>query len=117
MHSSFLGRRSQIGQTFFKHQRGNNRYVALTELGHRQPPIPVHCDNIPASGVVNDTAEENKDHVTNKEFQLQWQPGKENLPDYFTKHFNKTSTDNAHIYVHKQNSPGEPPYTVAPKTL
>ena len=27
------------------------------------------------------------DQVLNKEFDVQWHPGKENLADYFTKHF------------------------------
>ena len=58
------------------------------------------------------------DQVLIKEFNVQWHPGKENLADYFTKHFD--AAHHQHVrpwYVHKQNSPRELPRAAAPKAL
>ena len=70
--------------------------LALRELGHCQPPTPVHCDNSTAAGIANNTVKKQQsrsmemryfwvtDKVLNKEFDAQWHTGKENLADYFT---------------------------------
>ena len=50
------------------------------------------------------------DQVLNKEFDLQWHPGKEHLVDYFTKHFDTAHHQNVRPwYRHEQNSPRELP--------
>ena len=67
--------------------------------GHPQPPVPIHCDNATATGIANDTVKKQcarsmemrffwvTDQVKQRFFNVQWQPGQENLADYFTKHF------------------------------
>ena len=58
------------------------------------------------------------DQVLNKEFDMQWHPGQENLADYFTKHFEATHHQNVRPwYVHEHNSPQELPREAAPKAL
>ena len=58
------------------------------------------------------------DQVLDKEFDVQWHPGKENLADYFTKHFDTAHHQNmCPWYVHEQNSPRELPRATAPKAI
>ena len=52
-----------------------------------------------------------RDQVMNKEFDLKWHPGKENLADYFTKHFDARHHQSVYPwYVHEQGA-------AAPKAL
>jgi len=73
--------------------------LILEELGHPQPATPVHCDNATAAGIANNSIKKQRsramemrffwvaDQVQRKLFDVHWYPGKENLADYFTKHF------------------------------
>ncbi|KAL7460261.1 hypothetical protein ACHAXS_000723, partial [Conticribra weissflogii] len=70
----------------------------LEELGHPQPPTPIHCNNITAVGISNDTVKRQQsramemrcfwvtDQVDNGHFDVQYHPGNENLGDYQSKH-------------------------------
>ena len=96
--SSASAAEAELGALFLNIKEGKVLQLALRELGHRQPPTPVHCDNSTAAGIANDTVEKQQsrsmeiqiflvtDQVLNKEFDVQWHSGKENLADYFTKH-------------------------------
>jgi hypothetical protein len=121
---------AELGALFLNIKEGKVLRLALSELGHHQPPTPVHCDNSTAAGIANDTVKKQRsrsmemrffwvtDQVLNKEFDVQWHPGKENLADYFTKHFD--AAHHQHVrpwYVHEQNSPRELPRAAAPKAL
>ena len=58
------------------------------------------------------------DQVKNGSFNVLWHPGKENLADYFTKHFEAAH----HIsvrpwYLHNYHSPRTLPRALAPKAL
>ena len=121
---------AELGALFLNIKEGKVLRLALRELGHRQPPTPVHCDNSTAAGIANDTVKKQRsrsmemrffwvtDQVQYKEFDVQWYPGKENLADYFTKHFD--AAHHQHVrpwYVHEQNSPRELPRVAAPKAL
>ena len=46
---------AKLGALFYNIQEGTILQLALKELGHLQPPTPVHCDNITAVGIANDT--------------------------------------------------------------
>jgi hypothetical protein len=72
--------------------------VTLTELGHTQPPTPLRTDNSTEFGIVNETIKQKRskamdmryhwltDRVRQKQFDVYWRPGRENLGDYHTKH-------------------------------
>jgi hypothetical protein len=46
---------SEVGACFHNAQSGAPLRVALTELGHTQPPTPLRTDNSTAFGIVNET--------------------------------------------------------------
>ena len=72
--------------------------IALEELGHMQPATKLITDNSTADGILNGTIKQNRskgidmryywlrDRVEQGQFSVQWEPGKFNLADYFTKH-------------------------------
>ena len=104
--------------------------LILEELGHPQPPTPVHCDNATAVGIANDTVKKHRsrsmemryfwitDQVDRKFFVVLWHPGQENLADYFTKHFDaKHHQEVRPWYTHMHNSPRFLPRAAAPATL
>ena len=100
------------------------------ELGHPQPPTPMHCDNKTAAGIANDTVKKHRsrsmemrffwvtDQVKRGNFDVQWHPGLENLADYFTKHFiGKHHQQVRPWYLQTNNSPRFLPRAAAPSTL
>ena len=68
--------------------------LILTELGHRQPSTPIHCDNKTATGLANNRVKKQRsrsmemrffwvaDQVKCGAFFLQLHPGQENLADF-----------------------------------
>ena len=46
---------AELGALFLNIKEGKVLQLALRELGHRQPPTPVHCDNSTAAGITNNT--------------------------------------------------------------
>ena len=92
--------------------------LILHELGHPQPPTPIHTDNTTVTGIVNNTIKRQKSHSmemkyfwlldneTQKIFKFYYHPGFENLGDLYTKA--KTGKDTIHkrpFYVHTSKSP------------
>ena len=71
--------------------------LILAELGHPQPPIPIHVDNTTAVGIVNNTIKRQQsramemryfwllDGEAQKLFKISQHPGAENLGDYPSK--------------------------------
>jgi hypothetical protein len=72
--------------------------VALEEMGHKQPATKLITNNSTVDGILYGTIKQNRskgidiqyywlrDRVTQGQFNVQWEPGKFNLADYFTKH-------------------------------
>ena len=70
----------------------------LEEMGHIQPPTEIITDNLTACGILNKTCKQTRskaidmnyywvrDRIAQKQFNLIWKKGEENLADYFTKH-------------------------------
>jgi hypothetical protein len=89
---------SEVGACFQNAQIGAPLRVTLTELGHIQHPTPLRTDNSTAFGILNETIKQNRskamymryhwltDRVRQKQFDVYWRPGRENLGDYHTKH-------------------------------
>ena len=67
-------------------------------MGHPQPATPIHCDNMTATGIANDTIKKQRsrsmemrffwvtDQVKSGVVDVQWHPGQENIADYTSKH-------------------------------
>ena len=71
---------------------------SLQDMGHPQPPTPLQTDNDTATGIANQSIKQKhsktidmryhwiQDRIQQKQFDVYWQPGKDNLADYFSKH-------------------------------
>jgi hypothetical protein len=89
---------SEVGACFHNAQSGAPIRVTLTELGHTQPPTPLRTDNSTAYHIANETIKQKRskamdmryhwltDRVHQKQFDVYWRPGRENLGHYHTKH-------------------------------
>jgi hypothetical protein len=88
---------SEVGACFHNAQSGAPLQVTLTELGHTQPPTPLCTDNSTAFNILNETIKQKRskamdmryhwltDRVRQKQIDVYWRPGRENLGDYHTK--------------------------------
>jgi hypothetical protein len=108
---------SEVGACFHNAQSGAPLRVTLTELGHTQPPTPLRTDNSTAYSIVNETIKQKRskamdmryhwltDRVRQKQFDVYWRPGRENLGDYHTKHHSaQHHKDMRHLILHEANS-------------
>jgi hypothetical protein len=89
---------SEVGACFHNAQSGAPLRVTLAEVGHIQPPTPLRTDNSTVFGILNETIKQKRskamdmryhwltDRVRQKQFDVSWRPGWENLGDYDTKH-------------------------------
>ena len=104
--------------------------LILEELGHPQPPTPIHCNIKTAAGIANDTVEKYRsrwieirvcwitDQVKQNIFDVQWHPRQGNLGDYYTKAFDgKHHREVRPWYLHEKNLPRFLPRTSAPQDL
>jgi hypothetical protein len=95
------------------------------DLGHLQPPIPVHCNNATAVGIANNTIKRQRscamemkyfwtcEKDAQKVFLFKWHPGMENLADYQSKH--RPSGHHTAVrpyYLHEKKSPLELPRAI-----
>jgi hypothetical protein len=108
---------SEVGACFHNAQSGAPLRVTLTELGHIQPPTPLRSDNSTAFGILNETLKQKRsksmdmryhwlsDRVRQKQFDVYWRPGCENLGDYHTKHHSaQHHKDMRGLILHQANS-------------
>jgi hypothetical protein len=89
---------SQVGACFHNAQSGAPLRGTLTELGHSQPPTPLCTENSTAFGILNEAIKQKRsktmdmgyhwltDRVHEKQFDVYWCPGRENIGDYHKKH-------------------------------
>ena len=45
---------AELAALFINAKEGKIIRMTLEEMGHKQPPTPIHCDNITAAGIAND---------------------------------------------------------------
>jgi hypothetical protein len=108
---------SEVGACFKNAQSGAPLRVTLTELGRIQPPTPLHTDNSTAFGILNKTIKQKRskamdmryhwlaDRVRQKQFDVYWCPGRENLGNYHTKHHSaQHHKDMRGLILHQANS-------------
>ena len=121
---------AELGALFLNCKEGKIMRLILEELGHQQPPTPVHCDNITAAGIANNTVKRQRsrsmemrffwfaDQVALGYFDVRYHPGAKNMGDYQSKHHPGPH----HVkvrpwYLHCKNSPKELPRAARPSTL
>jgi hypothetical protein len=102
---------SEVGAYFQNSQIGAPLRITLIELGHKQPVTPLWTDNSTAFGILNETIKHKRskamdmryhwltDRVRQKQFDVYWRPGHENVGDYHTKSFSATSQIYAWINI------------------
>jgi hypothetical protein len=108
---------SEVGTCFENAQSGAPLRVTLAELVHIQPPTPLRTDNSTAFGILNETIKQKRlkardmryhwitDRVRQKQFDVYWRPGCENLSDYHTKHHSaQHHKDMRGLILHQENS-------------
>jgi hypothetical protein len=108
---------SEVGACFQNAQTTAPLRVTLLELGHKQPATPLRTDNSTAYGILNETIKQKRsksidmkyywlqDRVRQKQFDVYWRPGKDNLADYHTKHHPAQHHQDMHpILLHQYNS-------------
>jgi hypothetical protein len=122
---------AELGALFLNCKEGNILRLVLQDLGHHQPPTPIHCDNATASGIANDAVKKQCSRSIEMQFfwvkgqavkcnmfNVRWHPGQENLADYFTKHFDtQHHTAVRQSYLQTKASPIVLPRAAAPKSL
>jgi hypothetical protein len=108
---------SEVGACFHNAQSGASLRVTLTELGHIQPPTPLCTDKSTAFGILNETIKQKRsnamdiryhrltDQVRQKQFDVYWRPGRDNLGDYHTKHHSaQHHKDMRRFILHQANN-------------
>jgi hypothetical protein len=108
---------SEVGACFHNAQSGAPLRVTLTELGHIQPQTPLRTDNSTAFETLNETTKQKKtkamdmrhhwltDRVRQKQFDVYWRPGRENIGDYHTEHQSaQHHKDMRGLILHQSNS-------------
>ena len=121
---------AELGALFLNAKAGKIIRLILEELGHPQPPTPIHCDNSTCVGITNGTVKQQRsrsmemryfwivDQVKIGHFYVLWYPGLENLADYFSKHFpTKHCIRARHIYLQCKTSPRYLQRSASPSTL
>jgi hypothetical protein len=108
---------AELGALFLNVQEAKIIRLILEEMGHPQPPTPIHSDNSTAVGIANNTVKRQRsramemryfwivDQVTNKHVRIFWHPGAENLGDYVTKHHSPKHHQQVRpYYTHQSDS-------------
>jgi hypothetical protein len=121
---------AELGSLFLNTKEAKILRITLAEMGHPQPPTPIHCDNSTAVGIANDTVKRQRsramemryfwvtDQVTNKQILVSWHPGAENLGDYVTKQHNGKHHQTVRpLYTHQPRSPRHLLRAQAPSVL
>ena len=121
---------AELGELFLNCKEGRIMRLTLQEMCHPQPAMPIHCGNMTATGITNDTTKKQHsrsmemrffwvtDQVKNGVMGIQWHPGQENLADYKSKHH-----DSKHhkvvrpYYIQEDNSQRVLPRAAKPSAL
>ena len=111
----------------------SGQYNFLANIGRPwtpQPKTPVHCDNVTAVGIANNTVKRQRsqgmemrffgmgDKVAQEMYDMAWYPGQENLAEYQSKHHIGTHQVAVRPwYLHTEDSPQYLPRAVQHSTL
>jgi hypothetical protein len=108
---------SEVGACFQNAQTAAPLRVALLELGHKQPAKHLRTDKSTACRILNETIKQKRsksmdmkyywlqDRAREKQFDVYWRAGKDNLGGYHTKHHSaQHHKDMRPIILHQANS-------------
>ena len=108
---------AELGALFINAKEAKIIRIILSELGHPQPPTPIHVDNTTAVGIVNNTIKRQRsrsmemryfwllDQEVQKYMNVQHHPGQENLGQHVRPY-----------YIHMPNSPTHLPRAGMPSS-
>ena len=109
---------AELGALFLNAMDAKILRLTLAEMGHPQPPTPIHVDNSTAVGIVNNTIKRQRSRAMNMRYfwllcqeaqrilDVQWHPGHENLGDFPSKNHNGAQCQRARpFYLHTDQSP------------
>jgi hypothetical protein len=113
-----LAAEAKLGALFMCIKEGQIIRLSLSEMGHPQPPTPIHVDNTTTVGIANDTIKKQRsrsfemqyfyacNQVKAGQFDVRHHPGAENLGDYTSKHFHSPHQQNKRLlYLDEKNLP------------
>jgi hypothetical protein len=108
---------AELGALFLNAQEAKVLRLILAELGHPQPPTPIHINSTTTVGLVNNTIKQQRSRAMEMRyfwllggkmqqyFKFYYQPGLKNLGNYPSKHH--TAHMHQHVrpyYVHMNSS-------------
>jgi hypothetical protein len=106
---------SEVGACFHNAQSGAPLRVTLIELSHTQPLTPLRTDSSTEFVIINVTIKQKQskamdmryhwltDRVRQKQFDVYWRPGRENLGDYHIMHHSaQHHKDMCHLILHEE---------------
>ena len=109
---------AELGALFLNTREAKVLRITLQELGHPQPPTPIHVDKTTAVGIINNIINRQQSRamemryfwLLNQYFQkylgISHRPGQENLGDYATKNHPGTVTHHVRpYYIYESTSP------------
>ena len=109
---------AEIGSLYMNAREAVPLRICLDNLGHKQPPTPLITDNITACGIIRGTMKQKmmkaidmrfnwlKCCVEQKQFDIIWEPGTQNLADYYTKfHSGAHHRRLRPLYLYEKDSP------------
>ena len=88
---------AELGALFLNEMEARIKRLTLDEIGHPQPPTPIHVHNTTAVGIVNDTIKRQRSRAMNMRYfwllcqeaqnilAVKYHSGQENLGDMPTK--------------------------------
>ena len=122
-----LAAEAELGALFLNAQEAKVLQLTLLELSHPQPPTPIYIDNTTTVDIVNKTIKRPHsramemryiwllDGKTQKYFKFYYQPRKENLGNYPSKHHMADIHQHVRLYyVHTDKSPTVLPWALKP---
>ena len=109
---------AELGALFLNAMEAKIIRLTLEEMGHPQPPTPIHVDNTTAVGIVNNTIKRQRSRAMNMRYfwllcqeaqrilHVRYHPGQENLGDMPTKNHNGAQTQRSRpFYLQTKQSP------------
>ena len=109
---------AELGALFLNAMDAKIIRLTLEEMGHPQPPTPIHVDNSTAVGIVNNTIKRQRSRAMNMRYfwllcheaqrllKIRWHPGHENLGDFPSKVHNGAHCQRARpFYLQTSQSP------------
>ena len=70
---------AELGASLMNSKDAKVIRLILTEMGHYQPPTPIHCDNKTAACIANDTVKKTSLTVDGNAFLLDHRAGKKGV--------------------------------------